>query len=257
MKIFKMIFHIALMAIVIFVLGYCLGLPMQKTEREVERKLGRRQQVVHYKGVSKEITDQYIEKYLVPIDEEIEPSSIVYYDEEEIIYNGEGYVLGQDCDMFMVYSSYVCVHTLSKLVEAYPDPILRDCGNGYLYAMYHTDNDNRLYVFIEKESNLNGYMGTVGFPVLMTERLSYSDFSNIKIGSSIDDVEKVDSVVKLYKNIEEGKNKTTVHLLTDGMLQINYVIVDGEYRIYEKKFDKEFFDIYRIYEQDYIERQYS
>jgi hypothetical protein len=39
------------------------------------------------------------------------------------------------------------------------------------------------------------------------------------------------------------------------MLIINYVIIDGEYKIYEKKFNENFFEIYRIYKQDYVPKK--
>lgn len=257
MKIFRMIFHIALMAIVVFVLGYCLGLPIQKTEPDVERKLGRRQQVVHYKGTSKEITDQYIEKHLVPIDDKIDYDSIVYYNEEEILYNGEGYELGRNGSQYMMYSMPVVHYTLSHLVEAYPDPILRDCGNGYYYAMYHTEYNNRLYVFMTtEESNHNHYMETIGYPIVMTEKLSYSDFCGIKKHDSIDRVAEVDSVIDLYKNCREMPT-TTVHLLTDGILQINYRVKYGEYLVDELIYDEDYFGIYKVYKQDYVPKRKS
>lgn len=252
MKILKMIFHITLMALLILVMRYCLGLPFNN-QMPVERKLGRRQEVVHYKGCSKEITDQYIEKYLVPIDEKIDQDNIVYYNEEEILYSGQGYKLGKLAGKppWLSYIEYP--HTLAQLVEAYPHPILRDCENGYYYAMYHTENDNRLYVFMTiGKSDHNQYMETIGYPIVMTERLQYSDFKDIKKNDKIDFVAEVDPATKLYQNMGKQMPLTTVHLLTDGLLRIKYRVRYGVYLVDEIIFDEDFLEIYQIYEQDYM-----
>lgn len=95
------------------------------------------------------------------------------------------------------------------------------------------------------------------------KNLSYSDFSDIKIGSNIDEVYGVDPVVSKYVKIDDSfpyqtysiddiKDNIDIdiiyvpyepksfHLLTDGLLIISYEYKDGEHIVSDIQYDKNY-----------------
>ena len=154
------------------------------------------------------------------------------------------------------------------MVTLFPDPVVRDIGD-YVYIYYDTENDTRLYVFYSKGKNNCWY--TDGFPVIMKKPLSYADFVKLNPGDTLDLVEAIDPIVPLYmpvfnlytdealKGMEDRSGCfQTIHLLTDGILRINYDKIDGEYVITGIIYREDFIldglngqTCYRIYEEDY------
>lgn len=106
----------------------------------------------------------------------------------------------------------------------------------------------------------------------MKETLSYNDFSEIQVGDSIEKVSKIDSIIPLYnekfekrseiiyeRNKEQGIYFTSMHLLSDGILRIDYDRKDGDYVVIDITYNKDFVlegeyrdSCYKIFEADYL-----
>ena len=100
--------------------------------------------------------------------------------------------------------------------------------------MYETDQGTRLYLFFS-----NYRKNVDGFPLVINRVMSYEDFKDIEIGDTIDDVAAVDDVTELYKKeysdlnyetakrgYENGYPPTTLHYLEDGILKIEYEMLE-------------------------------
>jgi hypothetical protein len=161
-----------------------------------------------------------------------------------------------------------------SLLAAFPNDAWRDMGDGRKYLMYDTDKGTRLFFFFGASNN---YFHYLGFPVIMTQKVSYEEMKGLKIGNTIDDVIAIDSSAKYVKisnprysdiwvkNMEKlGCPTTSVHLLTDGVMKItyertgekdNYVYTITDIQ-YHENFDIECIEgtfNYKIAEIDYVD----
>ncbi|MHB1344412.1 MAG: hypothetical protein ACYCX3_08660 [Thermoleophilia bacterium] len=123
--------------------------------------------------------------------------------------------------------------SIEALQEFFPSAAIRRTAEGESYVMYDTDGGGRLYVFFSAN---NDYMFVTGYPVLMKKKLPYGDFAGIEVGDGITEVENADPVATTYREFFDGFTDvetehytkvwglppTSVHLLTDGMLKIEY-----------------------------------
>ena len=163
----------------------------------------------------------------------------VYY-EDELLFNTNGmYYLNRDA-CFYKGSSFL-PNEASAILAAYPTNAIRVRSDGTEYAIYDTDTGYRLYLFFDSDREIPT---TLGFPLVIKDLLSYSDFKDIQIGDSILDVEAVDDVTALYKKTlidvweinpegaaglaEYGHPCTTIHYLKDGILKIEYTMTTEE-----------------------------
>ena len=156
------------------------------------------------------------------------------------------------------------------MVGYFPDPLVRE-SEEIIYLVYDTDQHTRLYLFYSKPRG-NGVLLS-GFPIIMKEKLSYQDFSGIKIGDCIEQVGEIDPVISIYisafnlvpdlryeQNMENDIFFSSVHLLTDGILQIEYDKDGDSYSIVDITYSEEFIleggfgeICYAILKPDYIE----
>ncbi|MHB1344413.1 MAG: hypothetical protein ACYCX3_08665 [Thermoleophilia bacterium] len=123
--------------------------------------------------------------------------------------------------------------TFEALQIVFPSAAIRWGADGAsVYVIYDTDASGSLYVFFSEKSN---YFVEDGFPILMKKKLAYEDFAGIEVGDGIAEVEGVDPVAALYRGVFDTYNDvyienttshgwppTSVHLLTDGILKIEY-----------------------------------
>lgn len=123
--------------------------------------------------------------------------------------------------------------SLQSLQAFFPWGATRRTEEGERYVMYDTDRGGRLYVFFSAN---NDYMFVTGYPVLMKKKLAYEDFAGIEVGDGIAEVEGADPVATTYREVFDtytdvetehytrkwGLPPTSVHLLSDGMLKIEY-----------------------------------
>ena len=166
---------------------------------------------------------------------------IPVYIEEELLFNTNGmfYLTRDAC--FYEYTS-ARMNDSGAIMAAYPTSAIRRRDDDSVYTIYDTDTGYRLYLQFSSE---NEYVTPVGFPLVVKEKLSYADFSELKIGDSIEQVEKIDSLAGLYKKelidvfnvnskgaegfAEMGYPYTSIHYLNDGILKIEYTVLEDKY----------------------------
>lgn len=201
------------------------------------------------------------------------PLEVPVYSEDELLQVRQNYMtiyLGRDSGLCSQRS--LRFDSFRKILAVYPNTAIRESADGsYIYAMYDTDLGGRLYLFFSKEKD---YRFVDGFPVLMKNKLSYQDFASLKVGDGIEEVARVDSVADVYRRqsfdrlndaavenyTKRGTPPTSIHLLSDGILKIQYardstmgyVITDI---VYSPDFVLQGFDgktNYKIDEMDYV-----
>ncbi len=177
--------------------------------------------------------------------------------------------------------------TVDDFIREYPPEIVRtiriDSGGKYLYIVYELDDATRVFVFFKD----NPYDKNCLPPVIMKKALLMNDFAGLKVGDTMADVAAIDPVAELYRagydqrnwDIPQDSDSTfhlplshekgplpaepifTVHLLRDGVIQINYMRSEetGEYNIISinKSLNFSIFSAYyggfcKIYSDDYV-----
>lgn len=165
---------------------------------------------------------------------------IPIYDEEDLFFKTDGlFYLNRD---FCFYENQNAHMTYTgALMEAYPDAAIREREDNSLYFVYDTNTGYRLFLFF---SNENALQDPIGFPVVIKNLRPYDDYAMLKIGDSIENVEAIDSVATLHKQLiidvwdlepagaafhaKNGYPCTGVHYLSDGILKIEYEMLEGQ-----------------------------
>ena len=180
------------------------------------------------------------------------------------------FFLGRDSGFYRSMS--VRFDVFDRIEALFPSTAIRKASDGdHIYVMYDTEKGERLFLFFSQ--NKNDYRTVDGFPILMVKRLSHDDFAAVKVGDSIDSVGAVDPVIAEYRALFDSGNDTavenyaklgapptSVHLLTDGVLKIEYARKPGVgYVITKMVFSADFVlegldgkTSYRIAEVDYV-----
>ena len=130
---------------------------------------------------------------------------------------------------------------LEYLLGLTPDAAQRQKGDYSGYVIYETENGYRLYVFYNRIYSDSSRIYLVGFPVLVNELHSYSEFSGLSIGDPIDKAAEIDPLAGRLKEkltergstaewfhsrIEWGTPVAGIHYLSDGILLIEYDMND-------------------------------
>ena len=159
----------------------------------------------------------------------------VYY-ENELLFNNNMIKLTKDCSGLQFLSTEPT--RTARIMVNFPTDARRRGEDGAAYSIYDTETGYRVYLFFTKQ---NDYTARIGYAVALKELHSYDDFSGIKCGDPVDEVEKIDSVVSLTKkymseytkSVAENDNTyASVHYLKDGILRILYRgSEDGVYRV--------------------------
>jgi len=202
----------------------------------------------------------------------IEEIKFFHYPEESFLFDNRCFAFYRDMDFFLPFSFRY--DFLDSIITEYPPQAVRTIENNSqksMYFVYETDKDTRIFVFFFEFDDFNY---TRGFPIVMKKSLKLSDFSALKEGDSMTDVEKIDPVTPLYRKgydtlsdellqkiyVDGRETISTVHLLTDGMARIDYNRnSEGEY-IIDRIIISDIFTIpmlgghqsYLIYPEDYI-----
>lgn len=215
----------------------------------------------------------YINTNKIPYDEAKSFDSIPVYDSNQLLYGADdcGFFLGRDAGLYSLTPN--TRKDLAKVIlTAFPTEAIRESSkNGDIYVIYDTDINIRVFLFFSKEKN--DYMTLDGFPVIMQKRLDYKQFADIQVGDNIEKVESVDPIIPLYVKFfdtgsdaaikgysEIGAGPTTIHLLTDGILKIEYErSKDNDYLITNIVYCEDFVleglngkTCYQISELDYV-----
>ena len=196
----------------------------------------------------------------------------VYKFEEIILRNSDcGITMGRDSGLYTnrpnTRRDYARV-----VFTVFPTTAIRESeDNQYIYAVYDTDLGIRVFLFFSKEKN--NYNTLDGLPIEMSKSLNYEAFSDIKIGDKASDVENIDSIINEYIKVfdkfaddrleiytKKGVGPTSVHLLKDGILKIEYKrIALGDYEITSIEYNEDFIltglngdTCYKIAECDYV-----
>ncbi len=161
----------------------------------------------------------------------------VYYEEELLFDIDSGFDLVRDAGFYAGSNSMP--NESSAIIGIYPTDAIRLKDNGSAYTIYDTDGGYRLFLFFDK---CNDYQTPIGFPIIVKNILSYSDFSVLRAGDSIEFVESIESVATLHKRYikevwklepkgakmmaEYGFPCTGLYYLKEGLLKIEYEMLD-------------------------------
>jgi len=124
-------------------------------------------------GYTLDFLKQYVAENLVEDNSGIS-DSIPCYKEEELLFGiGKGFTLGADAGYGKSFS--FTTNFFERIVKMFPEPLVREIGD-YIYLVYGTDNNTRLYLFFSKEKSQG--MLTDGYPVIMKKSLLIKIFPN-------------------------------------------------------------------------------
>jgi hypothetical protein len=182
-------------------------------------------------------------------------SNIPVYDEEELFFKTDGsFYINRDACFYDNQNARQ--NDVRGILLRYPTQAIRERDSDSFYTVYDTDTEYRLFLFFGSQNN---YTTPMGFPVVIKDMLSYSDFSELAIGDPIEDVEVIDTVATVHKNLiinvfqmdpigsasfaADGYPCTSIHYLTDGILKIEYEMLENRDLIIS---DIEFSEDYRL-----------
>lgn len=142
-----------------------------------------------------------------------------------------------------------------------PINFLRTTGEGLYYTVCKMENGGLAYFFFQRPRvNREGELAIfstddmtdvyLSGALYAEKKLSYSDFTDIQIGDSIDKVIAIDNAALLEKTRQEWLNgvldgrtfneAASLHLLTDGILEIRYAYVNKQLVVSELNYFKDF-----------------
>jgi hypothetical protein len=194
----------------------------------------------------------------------------VYRQDQLLWDNGGCFYLGRNSHLRDALG--LRLDSFANLQTLFPSEAVRRMGDGEtIYVMYDTESEGRLFPFF---SDVDGYAFADGFPVLMKRRLAHEDFRDVAAGDGINSVEGIDPVISSYRVRFDSMNDvgtenwtkmgvppTSVHLLTDGIVKIEYrrdamlgYVITGI--LYDEGFVPEGFGdktCYRIAAEDYVD----
>lgn len=195
------------------------------------------------------------------------------YSEEDFLFHNHCVSFYRDMDYFL-YAS-LRYDELSLVIAEYPPQIVRTIENNgqkSMYFVYETDENTRLFVFFFESDR---YRFTRGYPIIMKKSLYLENFSSLSVGDSMRRVEEIDPITPLYrqgydtlsdelikKTYIEGREKiSSIHLLKDGIVRINYEKTsNGDYIISQIISSRDYTIpviagrlCYKIYDDDYVE----
>lgn len=260
---------IAILCIAVFIIGtaaiaYASGLFAKKPIYNEET--GRYDLIEDYTG--------YIESRVILNPDNKSLENVPVYNNKDLLYNTEDHMfyLGRDSGFYSAVPN--TRQDLAKVIfAAFPtDAIRQTPDKSGAYAVYDTDIGIRLYLFFSNEKN--NYMTLDGFPIIMQKKLAFKDFKNIQTGDSIKLIETIDPIISQYIQFfdtgtdealegytKRGAGPASIHLLSDGILKIEYKrSKDNDYVITNIVYSEDFVleglsgkTRYQILELDYVQ----
>ena len=193
-------------------------------------------------------SQSYLPDHATPPEESVNESVPVYEFLYFVRHFGSGQEHGLDYMNSGVYS------TLRADMSMFPTKAARQSGNYYYTVydlidsenfLYETDQRMRAFVFYTNWEGQFGdnYQYPVGYTVYMLGTHYYDEFSSLKVGDNAEKVYEIDAAAKInlgaYMGMDDESIRIakeegllhSVHLLADGVLQITYDWIDGEYVI--------------------------
>jgi hypothetical protein len=194
--------------------------------------------------------------------------SIPCFNEEVLLFDTGCYTLGFDAGFHSDFNFRTDL--FEQIVQVFPDPVVRQMSDE-IYLIYDTDKQTRLFLYFSITKAKAFFVD--GFPIIMKKKLANHDFAELKTGASLDDVEKIDPVMSIYKRQfdsisteriqfikKQGTPLTSIHLLTDGIIKIVYDKIDEKYQITDIIYNDDFIldglsgkTDYKIFDEDYLD----
>lgn len=238
----KMIFILIIIVFVVASVGFAYG-TADTTEASIptdETVEARHMETISWAENPWPSYDWVIKEYGTPQKVKTQLDIPVYYEEELLFNVNSGFTLNRDASFYNNLNSLP--NDAGAILATYPTNAIRIRTDGTTYAVYDTDTGYRLYVFFESLGPDTTIGVTTGFPVVIKDMLSYRDFVGLNIGDDISKVEAIDEVATLHKKMlldvweqdykgaaffaEEGHPCTSIHYLTDGILKIEYRMLE-------------------------------
>lgn len=175
----------------------------------------------------------------------------VYYESEMIPFNG--------CFSFFGDSGYYAGFSFgyeffSTIVSHFPTTAIRKGVDGHsIYVMYDTQTGLRLYCFFSYEKT--EYRAKDGYGVIIRkgQNLAFADFDNVRHGTEISEVQRIDPLICFYRTVFDAINEkamaddikigmppTSIHYLKDGILKIEYMRISGRYFVTRMVYNKDY-----------------
>ena len=162
------------------------------------------------------------------------------YAEEDLLFRTDGlFYLTRDACFYEMQCARQ--NDMGAILSAYPTDAVRKRDDASVYFIYDTDSNYRLYLMATSH---NDYQTPTGFPIIVGKLLSYADYAELNIGDPIEKVEAIDPAAGLYKkeiaevwdldpkgaaaHAKDGYPCTSMHYLKDGILKIEYQMLDDE-----------------------------
>ncbi len=159
------------------------------------------------------------------------------YSEKELLYE-HGELIGFSQEAYYGPDLSLRFDGIRNIRQNLPTAAIRQRDDDSYYMMFLTEKNYRLYLFFSDA--YNKCRSTAGYGLVVGKVHSYSDFSNLQEGDSIDDVIAIDDVAALYKEYllkyvkynpyrageeeKTGAYSCSLHYLNDGLLKIEYTM---------------------------------
>ena len=137
--------------------------------------------------------------------------------------------------------------TLTDIVNDFGVECLRETDKKAIYSVHKIKQGGFLYIFYANFTQTEDYRGIIRW-FYVQNSLSYSDFSVINEGSTIDKVKAIDPTTQIFINIyksnseywDESGGFGSWHYLSDGILEITYQNKNGKLTITQLHFIEDF-----------------
>ena len=168
--------------------------------------------------------------------------TIPVYEDEDLLhaFGVAGFRPGTNLSWDAMMKSESCAKAWA-IRKYFPNPAIRKRADGLYYWVYDSNKGRRLFLFFHERFYR---IVAIGYPVVIqsgTPLKKYADFASIQPGSTLRDVENIDSIVEVYrrefygadgqwinKMTSTNRDRATVHYLSDGLLVIHYYDINEE-----------------------------
>lgn len=195
--------------------------------------------------------------------------NIPVYEAEELMHNTNGaFYIGRDCAMYR--ETFNTRPYTNSILNSFPTEAIRQRDETSMYFIYQSDSGFYLYLFFSEENGdpeWDGLNTPIGYPIVICKMLRYEDFSEIQVGDGVEKLREIDPVIAIYESMffdhfgwntyaaeHHRKNNnpiSSIHYLKDGLLKIEYDIIDDTQLVVENIIFDENYDLTNLYGETY------
>ena len=206
-------------------------------------------------------------KEMAAQNDEVEELDLPLYEAEELMYNTNGaFYIGRDCAMYR--GSVNTRPYTNSILNSFPTEAIRQRDENSMYFIYQSDF--YLYLFFSEENgdpDWDGLNTPIGYPIVIQKMLSYEEFAGVQVGDGVEKLREIDPVIEIYEKMffdhftwntyaaeHHRKNNdpiSSVHYLKDGLLKIEYDIMDDTQLVVENIILNENYDLTNLYGETY------